>query len=144
MFTRCIAPSRALLMRYEPVSKTCVPLSTTFDTQNKTFTATLNHFSLYQIAAVPVATSADTARIYPNPYRGSSDGYVTIDKVPPFSRVRVTTLRGETVFDQKADARGILVWTTTNGAGRTVASGLYLVVVESGGTKKILKLAVVR
>lgn len=139
-----ISPSRLALMRYEPASRTCVPLSTVFDTKSNAFTASLNHFSLYQVAQVPVATRADTARVFPNPYRASSDGYVTIDKIPPFSRVRVTTLRGETVFDQQADSRGILVWTPTNGTGRTVASGLYLIAVEAAGTKKILKLAVIR
>jgi N-acetylneuraminic acid mutarotase len=139
-----IAPSRAVLMRYVPGSSSCVPLETTVDTVNKRLTARLNHFSLYQIASVPLATSPSTARIFPNPYRVATDGYLTIDDVPPDSRVRIMTLRGETVLDQRANSSGLLTWSATNGAGRPVASGLYLVVVESGGEKKILKLAVIR
>ncbi|HAZ08215.1 MAG TPA: hypothetical protein DCZ01_06785 [Elusimicrobia bacterium] len=139
-----IAPERAVLMRYEPTSGSCVPLETVFDGKSRTFRARLNHFSLYQIAQISLATSAETARVFPNPYRAATDGYVTVDNVPPLSRVRVLTLRGETILDQTANASGILTWSATNGAGRSVASGLYLVVVESGDTKKILKLAVVR
>ncbi len=132
------------LSRYEPVSGTCVPLQTSFDPTTTAFTAEINHFSLYQLVQVPVATSADTARVFPNPYHARTDAYATIDQVPPSSRVRVMTLRGETVLDGTANGAGILTWSATNGSGRAVASGLYLVVVEAGGTKKILKLVVIR
>ena len=139
-----LSPSRAVLMRYDPDSKTCVPLETVFDTKSLTFRAKFNHFSLYQIAQSPLATTAGTARIFPNPYHTATDAYVTIDNVPPGSRIRIMTLRGETILDQTADTAGMLTWSATNGAGRAVASGLYLVVIESGATKKILKLAVIR
>ncbi len=139
-----IAANRAVLMRYDPAGGPCVPTETTVDTKLLRFTARLNHFSLYQLAQVPLATSPDTARLFPNPYRVAQDGYVTIDQVPPFSRVRIMTLRGETVLDEKANDSGLLTWSATNGSGRPVASGLYFVVVESGGAKKILKLAVIR
>ncbi|MDE2490612.1 MAG: fibronectin type III domain-containing protein [Elusimicrobia bacterium] len=136
--------SQIALMRYVPGSVDCVPLSTTFDAAGQTFTAQLNHFSLYELVATPLSTSADSARIFPNPYRAAHDAYVTIDHVPPYARIRVMTLQGITVFDQQADGSGILIWQATNGVGRSLASGLYLVVVESGSTKKIMKLAVIR
>ena len=136
--------SQVALSRFDPVSRTCVPLETTFNTLNKTFTAKLNHFSLYQLVQIPLATTAGTARIFPNPYRAATDGYITIDQVPPGSRVRVFTLRGERILDATANEAGIVTWAADNSAGRPVASGLYLVEVESGGTKKLLKLAVIR
>lgn len=139
-----IPVTQLALERYEPTSGLCVPLSTTFDTGALLFHATLNHFSLYQLVQVPLATTADTARIFPNPFHGTTDAYVTIDQVPPSTRIRVMTLRGETILDQTANAAGILNWTPTNGAGRSIASGIYLVVVESGSSKKIMKLAVIR
>jgi hypothetical protein len=130
--------------RFEPVSGTCVPLKTTFDTVHQTFTAQLNHFSFYELVAVPLATDANSLRIFPNPYRAATDSYVTFDQIPPASRVRVMTLRGETVLDATADGSGLLTWNATNGSGRSLASGLYIVVVESGGSKKITKMAVIR
>ena len=136
--------SQLSLARFDPASGTCVPLQTTFDAATHMFLAELNHFSLYQLVAVPLATSADTARIFPNPYRAATDGFVTIDQIPPASRVRVFTLRGERILDAAANGAGNVTWTADNSAGRPVASGLYLVVVEAGGTKKIMKLAVIR
>jgi hypothetical protein len=139
-----ISPTELALERYEPASGTCVPLETTFNTSQQTFTAQLNHFSLYQLVQVPLATETGTARIFPNPFQVGVHGYVTIDKIPPGSRVRIMTLRGETVMDTLSSSIGLLTWSGTNGAGRPVASGLYLVVIEHGGSKKITKMAVIR
>lgn len=134
--------SRLVLFRYEPVSNTCVPLETY--ATNGSVRAQINHFSLFQLGQVTLATDAGTARVFPNPFRTSSDSYVTIDRVPPNSRVRIFTLRGELVSDVLVNSSGIATWAGTNGSGRSVASGLYLVLVEAGSTKKILKLSVLR
>lgn len=139
-----VPASRFALARFDPLSGTCVPLETAFDETRQEFTARLNHFSLYQLVQIALATDAGTARVFPNPWRASTDGYVTIDRVPPASRVRIFTLRGETVLDQPANGAGLLTWSGTNSFGRPIASGLYLIVVETGSSKKILKLAVVR
>ncbi|MBI4060936.1 MAG: hypothetical protein HY403_05840 [Elusimicrobia bacterium] len=151
-FTFSYAPSelgaipagRAQLLRYEPGSGTCVPLETTVDTAGGQMTARINHFSLFQVGSTPLSTTPETARLFPNPYHAGRDGFVTIDRVPPDARVRIFTLRGEQVLDVRANAVGLLTWSGTNGSGRAVASGVYLVMVESGSTKKILKLAVIR
>jgi hypothetical protein len=136
--------SQVSLSRFEPVSGTCVPLQTLFDPTSQTFTAELNHFSLYQLVQIPLATTADSARVFPNPYHAATDGYITIDQIPPQSHVRVMTLRGEKILDVNANDSGLLTWRATNGGGRHLASGLYLIVIESGGSKKILKVAVIR
>jgi hypothetical protein len=47
-------------------------------------------------------------------------------------------------MDTLSSSIGLLTWSGTNGAGRPVASGLYLVVIEHGGSKKITKMAVIR
>lgn len=139
-----IPASRALLLRYDPGSGACVPLETAVDSVNGRMTARINHFSLFQVGQVPLSTTAETARVFPNPYYTGRDGFVTIDNVPPGARVRIFTLRGEQVLDVKANSTGLLTWSGTNGSGRAVATGVYLVMVESGGSKKILKLAVIR
>ncbi len=139
-----IPASRALLMRYDPTSGTCVPLETSVNTATGEMIARINHFSLFQLGSVPLTNTAETARVFPNPYYAARDGFVTIDNVPPGARVRIFTLRGEQVLDVLANSSGLLTWSANNGAGRSVASGVYLVMVESGSTKKILKLAVIR
>jgi hypothetical protein len=137
-----IPASRLVLFRYEPVSGTCVPLETAAD--GTSVQALLNHFSLFQLGQVTLATDAGTARLFPNPFRASSDGFVTIDHVPPAAHVRVFTLRGELVSDITANSSGLATWSGTNGSGRAVASGLYLVVVEANSSKKIMKLSLIR
>ena len=129
-------------MRYEPTSGS-LRRWRRLRRQEPDLPPRLNHFSPTRSPRFP-GDQRGTARVFPNPYRAATDGYVTVDSVPPLSRVRVLTLRGETILDQTANASGILTWSATNSSGRSVASGLYLVVVESGDTKRILKLAVVR
>jgi N-acetylneuraminic acid mutarotase len=136
--------AQVALSRYDPASGTCVPLQTVFNAATQTFVAQLNHFSTYQLVNIPPATSAGTARVFPNPYHAATDGFVTIDDVPPASRVRIMTLRGATVLDATADGTGTVTWSGSNGSGRAVASGLYLVVVQAGSTQTIVKLAVIR
>lgn len=140
-----VPTSQIALARYVGVG-VCTPLDTTFDTSGARpkFRARLNHFSTYQLVQIPLAASPANARIFPNPYRAAKDNYVTFDNVPPGARIRVMTLRGETILDQKANSYGLLTWSGSNGGGRFVASGLYIVLIESGGNQKILKLAVIR
>jgi hypothetical protein len=140
-----VPTSRITLARYVDIG-VCTPLDTTFlaGSSRPQFRAQLNHFSTYQLVQIPLETSAANARIFPNPYRASRDGYVTFDSMPPYSRVRIMTLQGETLLDERANSYGLLTWGGTNGGGRVAASGLYIVVVESGGSKKIQKLAVIR
>ncbi len=134
--------NRLVLFRYEPISGTCVPLETS--ASGGRVRAQINHFSVFQLGQVTLATDAGTARVFPNPFRASSDSYVTIDRVPPAARVRIFTLRGELVADMVANNSGIATWAASNGSGRAVASGLYLVMIEHGSSKKILKLSVIR
>jgi hypothetical protein len=139
-----IPPGEATVMRYVPGSGVCVPLNTTANTSALTLTAEINDFGIFLITAPPAFGSADSARAFPNPYHVNRDGYVTIDQIPAGSRVRILDLRGDTVLDQTANESGLVTWSATNGSGRNVSSGLYLVIVEGGGAKKIMKLAVIR
>ena len=88
--------------------------------------------------------AASSARVFPNPLYTNTQGFFTFDNLPASARVRVFTLHGEEIFDASANASGIITWRPQNMVGRNVASGLYLAVIESGGEKKIMKLAVVR
>ena len=133
---------RGMLMRFDPGSGTCVPTESTL--VGNLMTARINHFSLFQVGAAPLFTTANDARIFPNPYYAGRDGFVTFDKMPPNARIRVFTLRGEEVLDQHANGAGLLTWSGTNPFGRSISSGLYIVRVESGGSTKIMKLAVIR
>jgi hypothetical protein len=138
-----IDPKHAILMRHDPVSNTCVPLASRIISPTK-MTALIDHFSTFIVGQMPLATSADSLRVFPNPFYTDRDGgSVKIIGLPIGTRLRIFTLRGEQVYDA-ITTTDITSWNGTNGAGRTVASGVYLVMADFAGKKKIVKLAVIR
>ena len=139
-----VPANRITMMRYDPVGNSCVPLATAVDAVNHTITGQLNHLSLFQIGQWLPSSKLDSTIIFPNPFYAERDGLVTLKSMPASARVRIYTLRGELVFDQLANASGLLMWRGTNRAGRAVASGVYFVVIESGDLRSIQKLAVIR
>lgn len=136
---------QAVLQRYDPLSSRCVPLKTTFDTAQQTFTSQLNHFSLFQISQVAPQTNPNFGLIFPNPfYPTRGQGYITFSQLPANTKVHIYTLRGEFAWEGWTNGAGLLTWNAVNTGGRPVASGVYLAVVESAGKKHIYKVAVVR
>lgn len=132
------------MARFDPVSGACVPMESRVDTTNNIVYARLNHFSDFQLQQLVPGAAVATARVFPNPLYTHTQPFFTFDHIPANAKIRIFTIHGEEVFDQGANASGIVTWRAENKVGRPVASGLYLAVVESGGEKKILKLAVVR
>lgn len=140
-----IPTSQAAMERVDPAAGVCVPLNTTVDTAGHTITAQLNHLSSFQVANVPPSTDPDSTVIFPNPFLPSQgNGFVTLKNMPASARVRIFTLRGELVFDSPSNGSGILTWGGQNLFGRSVASGVYLVVIEAGGKKSVQKVVVLR
>ncbi|MBI3551398.1 MAG: fibronectin type III domain-containing protein [Elusimicrobia bacterium] len=123
----------------------CVPLVTTFDTADNTLTAQLNHFTAFQAGTVLASASPDSTLIFPNPfYPSRGQGYVTFARMPAYAHVRLYSMRGELVAEDNANGSGLLIWGGINKSGRSVASGVYMAVVEAGDSKKIFKVVVLR
>jgi len=134
-----------ILARYNPDTDQCLPLETTVNIGERTITATLNHFSLFQLMVRTAASNLKNVLIYPNPfYANRGQGFVTIDRIPANSKVRIYTLSGEKVWEATAGSTGVIIWKGTNKSGYLVASGIYLAVIESGSGKKVFKIAVER
>lgn len=141
-----IDPSRLLFMRYDPVSGLCVPLKSAVDSSGRAVSALIDHFSLYQIALSTPAASVGEAKLWPNPLfpNRSGQSFMTIRPLPVGAQVQVFTLRGELVYKTEADATGTAQWPALNRAGAKVASGVYLVLLKTGGTTRVLKAAIER
>ncbi|HAH07174.1 MAG TPA: hypothetical protein DCM05_11750 [Elusimicrobia bacterium] len=141
-------PAKLAIVRYDPGSRTCVPLKSRIDGNlalgTLRVTAETNHLSVFKVMQIQPTGSISDMRVFPNPLFTHSQVYFTFDQLPAGARVRVYTLHGEEVFDGTANASGLLTWNARNKYGRSVASGIYLAVVEGGGEKKILKVVVVR
>jgi len=137
--------SKLVLARFNPVSGECLPLETKVNIGARTITATLNHFSLFQVMVRNAPSDLNNVLIYPNPfYTNRGQGFVTIDKVPASSKLRIYTLSGEKVWEDTAGTTGVIIWKGLNKSGYQVASGIYLAVIDSTAGKKVFKLAVLR
>jgi hypothetical protein len=91
--------------------------------------------------------------VYPNPYYGfheleasRTNKFVSFNHLPQTATIKIYSLGGTLVrqLDKADDGTQFLEWNLKNQYGYPVASGLYIVRVESGGEEKVLKLALVQ
>ena len=94
----------------------------------------------------------DMISVYPNPYYGfheletsRSDKYVSFNHLPEKATIRIFNLGGTMVKQIDKDDLGQFAnWDLSNQYGYPVASGLYIVHVDTPYGEKILKLALVQ
>lgn len=135
--------------------------SSIVDPVHNTVTATIRHFTLFAVlAATNAAGSLDNVVVYPNPYIpfdnndrtgrpwSSSDpaSGVLFDNLTSQARITVYNLAGKIVSRiEKNSAEGRLHWDVRSDDGRPLASGMYLIVIETdSGERMIKKLMVIR
>lgn len=136
---------KLLVGRYDPVSRTWVPLKSTPEPSLNRVTGRTNHLSLFQVMASADAGALSAVRAFPNPLRPSrGHAAMILDRIPAGALVRVLAFSGEKVRDFTADAAGMVSWDGRNAKGEKVGTGAYLVYVESGGKRRTLKVAVQR
>jgi flagellar hook assembly protein FlgD len=85
------------------------------------------------------ATDLGSVKAYPVPYRPGR-GLMTIANLTANADIRIYTVTGELVRTLEYDSSdGRASWDGRNDAGRTVASGVYLVYIKNpaGGNRKI-------
>jgi|TARA_B100001971_G_scaffold7380_1_gene6054 hypothetical protein len=94
----------------------------------------------------------DMISVYPNPYYGfheleesRSDKYISFNNLPEKATIRIFTMGGTMVREIKKDDSGQFIqWDLANQYGYPVASGLYIIHVDTDHGEKILKLALVQ
>lgn len=141
-----MAEDRLILGRYDESRAAWVPLASSRDPSANTVSARTDHLSLFQILQIGLASSLSGVTVGPNPLRsGRYPGQVmTFRNLPVGSRVRIYTYLGERIRDFSADAAGMAVWDGRNEAGKQVASGVYIALIDGGGSRTTLKVAVER
>lgn len=73
------------------------------------------------------AVSDDDVRIYPNPVRPGYAGYVTIDRLPKESLVKIVDASGNLIKELGVISDGEAKWDVTDTAFRRVSSGVYFI-----------------
>lgn len=143
-----VDPRRLVVGRYTGSGWTLLP--TTVDPSANTMTAQTSHFSVFAPLVVTAGTSLDSVQMFPNPWKpGSGSGDfdaqgVSLTNLPDGAEVRIFTILGEEVESLSAGPSGIVLWDGKNSHGRRVGSGTYLVVVSGAGSRRVLRVAVVR
>lgn len=101
-------------------------------------------------AAAGPADSLIDIHVFPSPWMpGSGDPSfdapkVTFANLPAGTKVTVYTIRGQQVWQGRADANGVLQWDGVNDRGRAAATGTYLALFDGGGRRTTRRVALVR
>ena len=98
------------------------------------------------------AASAGLAdiHIFPSPWKpGSGDAAfdaprLTFSNLPAGTKVTLYTIRGQRVWQDHANAAGVLLWSGHNDHRRAVGTGTYIVVFDGGGRKASRRVVVIR
>lgn len=127
------------------------------NTAQKTVTAPVMHFSVFAVMGAPAFNPSETYP-YPIPWRptggnagigagqtGTVAGGITFKNLPSLCTIRIYTVAGSLVKEiNHTSGAATETWDVTSDAGEPLATGIYLWVVESNGSRKSGKLAVVR
>jgi hypothetical protein len=102
---------------------------------------------------VDASNVVEDVNVYPNPYYGfheleasRTNKFVSFNHLPQTATIKIYSLGGTLVrtIDKADDGTQFIEWNLKNQYGYPVASGLYIVRIESGGNEKVLKLALVQ
>ncbi len=111
----------------------------------------VTHLTKFGVIIVTPVTNLDNAMVYPNPYRPSLAAHrannpkITFDLLPAGSTIKIFTIAGDLVRDfADVDRNGSEGWDAKNSDGQDVASGVYIALIDGGGDKKTMKVAVQR
>lgn len=106
---------------------------------------TVEHFSIFAIIGAAPSADISNVRVFPNPFLpGQGHTQVNIVNLPSGASLRLYTLAGELVDRLDGTAAGQAAWNGRNSSGRAAASGVYFLVVEGAGGRRVLKVAVER
>jgi len=138
--------SKFVIGRYDEIHRRWIALaSNTNPKQNKVVCKT-KHLSKFAVLQLAPAGNLDSVIIYPNPYNPKRHPTgVIIDNLTKVANIKIYTIVGELVREiDYTTEKGIITWDGKNDAGRNVASGVYLVFIDSPEGKKTVKIAVER
>jgi sugar lactone lactonase YvrE len=136
---------------FDTVSNAWVPLlPTSIDTSGNTATAQTTHLTTFGLLAFAPQAGVDKSVIYPIPWKpGSGDSrfnapLLTFSNLPAGASIKIYKLTGELIKSTNADSSGAFLWNGTNNSGELVASGVYLALLEGGGSKSKKRIVIIR
>jgi kumamolisin len=146
------AESAIQLMRYDPTAGGWTLVPSQDNPSTHVLTAYSQHLSLFAPFFVAAAASGDLApvQIFPQPWELGAPGsayfatVLTFSNLPAGADVKIYTIAGELVWEGSASVSGVATWNGANRFGRAAASGTYLVSIDSGGSKRLRRVVLIR
>ena len=137
------------IARFDSRHNVWVPVESQVNLISQTVSASLSHFSLFQIMQVNPAPTTSSMHVFPNPMRpsrGPSYAQMTFSNTPPGARIKIYSIKGELIRSLQATSVGVALWDGRNNHGMEVSSGVYLAHLEKpdGEDQKIIKVAIER
>lgn len=138
------SPTALEIARFDAIRGLWIPLGTT--RSGSTLAAVTDHLSSFAVLTFAAATDLSSITVGPNPLRPVLNPGVpmTFRNLPAGARLRIFSYVGEKLVDVDADGSGVFGWDGRNRGGGSVASGVYIVVIEGGGRKRTLRVAIER
>jgi hypothetical protein len=132
------------IARFDATRSLWIPISTSH--VGSTLRAVTDHLSSFAVLTIAAPQSLSTITVGPNPLRPVLNPGLpmTFRNLPAGARLRIFSYVGERIVDVDADGSGVFAWDGRNRGGGTVASGVYIVVIEGGGEKRTLRVAIER
>ncbi len=120
-------------------------IASTVDTNNKTITASLNHFSIYSVMG-KIASSVSGFIIRPNTWFANSDPRpMVFDNLPDDAEIDIYKAPGgERVKTLRGNGQTAVDYYGTDDSGGTLASGIYIAILKGSGGTKSLKFTIVK
>jgi hypothetical protein len=116
--------------------------STAYPEENRVVGRT-RHLSLFALVQLAPADGLSSVVAYPNPFNPARQANMTIDNLPAAAGLKLYTVTGELVRTiDYPNATGRAYWDGKNDGGVRVASGVYLLFINSGEDGRKLKIAV--
>lgn len=104
-------------------------------TSGEVYFATDKGLISFRYTATDGEDTQDSIKIFPNPVRGSYNGYITISGLVEESEVKITDVAGRLVYRTTSNG-GTATWDGHRFDGTKVATGVYYVLVSGGNKMK--------
>ena len=117
-----------------------IVISSTVDTSRMQVTGYIRHFSKFAIVQALAAANLDSVKVFPNPLNSrTATGGMTIANLTATANIKIYNVAGELIRTLSyLSGNGQAVWDAKNDGGKQVASGVYIIYIDSPqGTKKI-------
>ena len=145
--TSGIDRNRLAIAYYDNSNNRWVPLiSTLWPNANEVSCQTSRLSCTYALVELVPSTTLSSVKAYPNPYKLSSVAQgLTISNLTETADIKIYSMTGQLIRTLSySNGSGRAVWDGRNDSGNTVASGIYIIYIDSPEGKQKLKVALER